>query len=61
MSVPSRNRSPYQYVKHILGQRYVGDYSSPHYDKNVRYALEDIAVHLGRIADALEGKSNDDE
>lgn len=58
MSIPRRSelRSPWEPTSHKLGTRYVGEFNPAYYDKNVRYVLEDIAVQLARIADALEDK-----
>lgn len=50
--------SDYGHYEHDLKKRHLR--ASGDYDKNVRYVLEDIAIQLGRIADALEGdKTND--
>ena len=59
MTVPRRSKPNWEEYKHRLFSRYVGDFHSHQYDKNVRYVLEDIAIQLGRIADALEGNTND--
>lgn len=60
VSISARTRSPWQTYVHKLGKRREGFYGGiSYYDTNVRYVLEDIAVQLGRIADALEGKQAD--
>lgn len=62
MSVPPphlRTRSPWAIVSHVLGKRYVGEFVARPFDTNVRFVLEDIAIQLGRIADAMEGKNDE--
>lgn len=55
MTTPPRpTRAPYGREPHSVGKRYVGEYASTQYDTNVRYVLEDIALYLERIANALE-------
>lgn len=61
MSVPATSKSPWFNYIHRLGRRSQSNIPGiRYYDSNVRYALEDIALQLGRIADALEGKKADE-
>ncbi len=59
MTAPPRSKSPWEIVSHKLGLRRTSLSNSIYYDPNVRYVLEDIAIQLGRIADALESNKND--
>lgn len=60
MTAPLRNKSLWYTSEHKLGRRRERDATLGirQYDDNVRYVLEDIAIQLNRIADALEGKKN---
>lgn len=57
MHTRATSKSPWDIVTHELGTRRRVGISPIHYDENVRYVLEDISLQLGRIADALEGKT----
>lgn len=59
MHTRATSKSPWETASHKLGRRRREGMNPIHYDENVRYVLEDIAIQLGRIADALESNKND--